>query len=134
MARSAITVASGSYDGIVATNNGTTIDATNGNYIATDGNQSRIVLLINHSTSVSRTMAVKAGTNPPAFRATADVTLTLNASNASPIMFVGPFESAQHFQSAAAGTSTAAGDILLDFQTGTTGTIYAYKLPLGGGR
>lgn len=133
MARSAITVATGVFEGIVATNNGTTIDATNGNYIATDGNHGSILLLVNHSTSVSRTMAVKAGVNPPAFRATADLTLTLNASNASPIMFIGPFESAQHFQSSSAGTSGNPGDILLDFQTGTTGTIYAVKLPAGSG-
>lgn len=109
----------------VAAGAGTAIDPTNGMYIATNGEHGRYLLFMDVTTGTSKTMTVKQGVNPPAFRNVADATIALTTAK----YWAGPFESAAFSQSAAAGTSTAAGDILLDFTASTAGTIWALLLP-----
>lgn len=142
MARAAVTIYSGVLNGAVTVDTATSIDASDGMYIPAGDQHDRIMLFVDHSTSVARTMTVKASQPPtgytqanwpPSFRAASDVTIGLNISNASPKSFIGPFESAMFFNPASIGTSGSAGDILLDFSANTTGTIYAVKLPVGSG-
>lgn len=98
---------------------GSAIDTANGMYINAGGDTSGLVIRITNTAGTVGTVRFVPGTNPPAFRAgLGTVELTVPATTGE-VMVV--LESARVAQSG--------GEIYIDFVTGMTGVVSAYRLP-----
>lgn len=109
---------------------GTAVDPTNGMVILASALQTEtipptydalrgLVLRVDNTLGSNKTVTVKAGVNPPAFRKDiGDLVCTVTASTT---MWIGPFDLARHQQSD--------GSINIDLQSGITGTITAFIAP-----
>lgn len=128
MARTNLPVTNLSAGGAVLNNAGTAIDATNGmniviptTSIPASGDADRLVLYVQNTTASTKTVTVRAGVNPPAFRKDIGDIVTGNLSANTGTAFIGPFESSRHLQ--------ADGSINVDFASSMTGTIWALLVP-----
>lgn len=98
---------------------GTTIVPANGALIPAGGDTRKLLIRINNTHTAERNVTIRAGVNPPAFRAGlghAVVTVPANTG----VRYV-TVESARFAQ--------ADGSIHLDFDTGMTGKVMAFRLP-----
>ena len=95
----------------------TAIDQANGMNVAAKGLSAHIVLRIKNTAGASKNVIVRAGVAPPALSA-GQVTLPV-AVAAGATKWLGPFESARFAQ--------ADGSVNVDFETGTTGEITAFR-------
>lgn len=103
----------------------TAIDVANGMVVAlassaipSGPNAYDLVIVFANTFAGAKSIIVRAGANPPAFRAArGDLTVT----NTTQTSYVGPIEPARHAQ--------ADGSIFLDFTAATTGTVLALLLP-----
>ena len=120
MARTALTpTALGSTD--VADPTGTTVDSTlvtNGAVINT-ADPSRTILRITNSAGAAKKLTIRAGgkDGPAWMRSQGDTDVSVAASGTR---WVGPFSEARYLQHG--------GKLNLDFESGFTGTITAFKL------
>lgn len=97
----------------------TAIDATNNHVIPAGGDMGRLLLRIVNTFAGSKVVTVKAGVNPPAFRAgLGDLAITMAAQNDVAYVLL---EAARFAQ--------ANGDIYVDVAAATTGSILAMRLP-----
>lgn len=118
MARTAVTVDDLSVSAAIA-GTGVNIDTTNNHSITTDY-PGDVVVLVDHTGSTDGVLTVKAGTNPPAFRAgVGDLAITCVAGETRYFMI----ESARFMQSD--------GTIHLDAATFDAGKIFAFRVPRG---
>lgn len=116
MARDAVTITSLVLGDKVVEPTGVTISVSNGAYIDPDGDVEGLFLEIDHTTVSSKVLTVPAGDYPPAWM-TADQAATLTASKRLKVAIEG------------AKAVQDDGTINIDFATGMTGTIWAYRLP-----
>ena len=79
-----------------------------------------MILKVDNSAAGPHVVTVRKGVNPPAFRAgIGDLAVTVTNGTTQ---YIGPLESARFSQ--------ADGSLLLDFDSGTTGTITAFFIPV----
>ncbi len=119
MARDSVTItALGINDGM-AEPAGTTIVPANGASIAAGGDTRKLVIRVTNTHGSDHVVTVRAGANPPAFRrGIGDATITVPATTGVRYITV---ESARFAQ--------ADGAIWLDFDSGMTGKVMAFRLP-----
>jgi len=119
MARTVVPVTTLTANAALAEATGTSLDPSNGHYVTPGGREDDVFLYLDHTTASSKTVTIKAGSYPPAFRkGLGDLTITAAASTK---YLIGPLESARFLQ--------ADGTINIDVQASTTGTLRVYKLP-----
>jgi hypothetical protein len=126
MARTNLPLSALVNEGSLADPAGTAIDQANGmNVVMTSetippaGDGYRVLLRVANSAASPFNLIVRAGANPPAFRAPLG-DLTVAVTNAT-TKWVGPFDMSRHAQSD--------DSINIDFGVGFTGTITAFLLP-----
>jgi hypothetical protein len=127
MARTNLPLTSLIANGSIADVAGTTIDVTNGMNVAipttaipSGPHLDKLVLRVANTAVADKVVTVKAGSNPPAFRAgLGDLTATVVASTG--VRFIGPFDISRFVQ--------ADGSLNIDFGSGMTGTITAFICP-----
>jgi hypothetical protein len=126
MARTAITRRVLSANNGIAAPSADTIDQSNGMTLALPSNgipaspdAEQVVFKVDNSAGSAKNVIIRAGVNPPAFRASiGDLTVSVNTSATA---YIGPLESARFAQSD--------GSISIDFASGFTGTITAFVVP-----
>jgi hypothetical protein len=119
MARDAVTIVGLAVDGGTAPGAGTTINVANGALLAAGGNTQRLAIHVKNTAVADKNVTIKAGANPPALaQGVGDLVVSVPASTGERLIVV---ESARFAQ--------INGDIHVDFETGMTGTILAYRLP-----
>lgn len=124
MARTNLPLTALAPNSSIAAPAGTNVDATNGMnvQIVTNGipaaySLADVFLQVTNSAASAKTVTVRAGSNPPAFRAgLGDLAVSVNASAT---VFIGPLESARFAQ--------VDGSLNIDFGSGMTGTINAFN-------
>lgn len=127
MARTAITRRNLTANGGIAAPTADTVDQANGMTLAvtataipTGPDVDHVILKVDNTAGSTKTCTVKAGANPPAFRAgIGDLVVSILTSATS---YIGPFEPARFSQ--------ADGSLSVDFSTGFTGTITAFFIPV----
>lgn len=121
MARDAVDITSLSLDAGVDAVAGTTIVTADGATIAAGGNTSKLILYVTNTESAAYDVTIKAPTdNPAAVRSgLGDLVYEIGATEEAFIVI----ESARFAQTT--------GAINVDFETGMTGAISAYRLPAG---
>ncbi len=118
MARTAVPITSLPANAGTAGAAGTAADPTNGHLIAAGGLTRRLLLVVKNTAAGAKNATLKAGVNPPAFRAgVGDLVVSVPATTGVRYIVV---EAARFAQ--------ANGDINLDLEAGTTGTVEAYRL------
>jgi hypothetical protein len=129
MARTALPLTNLTANGAVLNNAGTAIDAANGmavtiptTAIPSAGNLDRLVLYVQNTFAGTKTVTVKAGVNPPAFRAGLGDFTTGNLTASTGTAFIGPFDISRFIQ--------ADNTVNIDFAASMTGTIWALLLPV----
>lgn len=103
----------------------TAVDVANGHNLAlsssaipSGSNAYDLVIVFNQTFAGSKNIIVRAGANPPSFRAArGDLQVAANAQ----VAYVGPLEPARFMQSD--------GSINIDYDSGTTGTVLALLMP-----
>jgi hypothetical protein len=122
MARTAITINTlPAAGGGPTTNTLTTIDQTNGMYIDAGGHLGDMMVVVrNASTTTAYDVYVLPGDNPPALRAGLGTLTEEIAAGEFEALFI---EGARHCQDD--------GKIHLDFESGLSGKIAAYRMPVG---
>lgn len=127
MARTALALSTLAPNSILDIPNGTAIDQANGmkitlpsTAIPAQPGMDTLFLFVATTNGADKTVTVKAGVNPPAFRAgLGDLTVTAHAASGGGI--VGPFDKSRFVQ--------ADGTLLVDFQSGITGIVTAFIMP-----
>jgi hypothetical protein len=120
MPRDTLSLTSVSASAGTSTGAGLTIAPANGAVI-TASNTSRILFRVTNTNGTDRTITIKAGDNPPAFRAgLGDLAMVIPATSGDVVFSV---ESARHLQDD--------GTILIDFETSMAGKLWAFSLPTG---
>jgi len=118
MARDAVSVTDLTVNGAVAMVAGVDINPTNGATIDADGDTQRLIIWIQNTYAGTKAATIKAGNNPPAFASgQGDLSVSLTQNQEKFVVI----ESARFAQ--------ADGSIYVDFDTGMTGKIAAYRLP-----
>jgi hypothetical protein len=108
---------------------GTAVDPTNGHYVDCTGLSGRVILWVNNTVAATKTVTVKAGASPPAFRKDlGDMVYTAQASGTS---YVGPLEAARFLQAPGGTDGGTGGRIFIDLGAAITGNIAALFLPAG---
>ena len=98
---------------------GTTIVPANGASIAAGGCTRKLLIRVTNTHAADHTVTVRAGVHPPAFRSgLGDAAITVPATSGVRYITV---ESARFVQ--------PDGSIYLDFDTGMTGKVMAFRLP-----
>ncbi|GAA3416204.1 hypothetical protein [Streptosporangium vulgare] len=121
MARTVVPYSSLVANGSLAQPAGTTIDQSNGMYIAA-ARPELTILRVANTNGTDRVVTIKAGDNPPALAGgQGDLAVTVAAT--SGVQFIGPFESGRFIQ--------ADGTIEIDFAASFAGTITAFRVPRG---
>lgn len=122
MARDAITITSLGINAATANPAGLTIDSTvvtNDMVVNASGNTRGLLLQITNTSGADKVVTVKAGDNPPAFRAgLGDLEITVPATSGNVWISL---ESARFVQDD--------GTINIDLATGHTGVARAFRLP-----
>lgn len=120
-------------NGAVLNNAGTAIDATNGMNIAfpgtavpAGGSTDDLVLFVENTAAATKTVIVRAGvgggaTPGPAFRSGLGDYTTGNLTATTGTAFIGPFDPSRFVQ--------LDDSLNIDFAAGTTGTIWALRVP-----
>lgn len=116
MARDAVAVTALTLDAENESATGVAINTTNGAAVAAEHTQ-KLILYIHNTTDSEKDVTIKAGIGQRA--GLGDLVMALAAET----VYIVPCESARFVQ--------ANGDINLDFETGMTGTVAAYRLPKG---
>lgn len=106
---------------------GTAIDQANGMNVAipttaipSGPHLDKLVLRVANTAGGAKNTIVRAGANPPSFRASVgDLTVQVPATTG--VKWLGPFEIARFMQ--------ADGSLNIDFESGATGTITAFMAP-----
>jgi len=129
MARTALPLTSLTANGAVLNQAGTAIDAANGmvvtiptTAIPSGGSLDRLVLYVQNSFAGTKTVTVKAGANPPAFRSGVGDFTSGNLTASTGTAFIGPFDISRFIQ--------ADNTLNIDFAASMTGTIWALLLPV----
>lgn len=121
MARDEISIVAPSINAATAWGAGTTITPANDAVVSPGGNTQNLLLRITNTHGSDHVVTIKAGNNPPAFRAgLGDLQVTAPATSGDVII---PLESARFIQDD--------GTILVDFETSHAGKAYAVRLPSG---
>jgi hypothetical protein len=131
-ARTALTPTALVQDGSVAEGAGTAIAGlvAAGATVASPPGPNKVILLVNNTATASKNVTVRAGgsgntaaggTNPGVPFEAATVGDLVTAVSASGTLFIGPLSSARFTQ--------ADGSMSIDFDSGTTGTIWVFQLP-----
>lgn len=122
MPRDAVTITDLALNGGVAAVAGTTIAPANGAVIDTSGYKGRkLVVEVTNTAVADKVATVKAGANPPAWRAgLGDLALTVPANTGDVLVCL---ESSRFLQ--------ADGKINIDFGAAMTGAVKCYALPAG---
>lgn len=119
MPRDAVTITALAKDAGTSTPAGTVISPTNGANIAAGSDFRKLVIRVTNTYGGDKTVTIKAGANPPAFRSgIGDDVITVTASTGDVLIPIGSARFAQ-----------ADGSINVDFETGMTGRISAIRLP-----
>lgn len=119
MARDAVSIVAPAVNAATAWGAGTTITPANDAYLSPAGNTQGLFLRITNTHGSDHTVTIKAGDNPPAFRAgLGDLEITVPATSGDVVV---PLESARFAQND--------GTINVDFETDHAGKIYAVRLP-----
>lgn len=124
MPRTAVTPTAFSRTAKVVRPAGTTIDATlvtNGVVIAPEFPLEELVVEVTNTFAGAKIVTIQSGTNPPALSAGQGDMTGSQAQNE--VAYYGPFESARFRQTGAEP------GLHVDFESGTTGTIRAYRVP-----
>lgn len=123
MARTALTPVALTANAVVSDPAGTSLDATNSHSVATVAPLDEYVIRVTNTTSSTKTVTVKAGSNPPADAAGAgDLVLSCTAGNVTPVTkWFGPLGSARFIQND--------GTLNLDVAASMTGTITVFRIP-----
>jgi hypothetical protein len=128
MARTAVTATAFTPNAKLVRPAGTTIDATlvtNG-VVISGAPLEEIVVEVTNTFAGAKIVTIQSGDNPPGFAAgQGDMTGSLAQNE---VAYFGPFDSSRFVQK---GTTTdpATGALWVDFESGTTGTIRAYRVP-----
>ena len=128
MARTAVTpVTLAVNDGNVVTSP-TTVDATlvTAGVVITGCPLEELLLYVTHTAASEKDLTVSAGDSPPALESgVGDLVEPFAACDSTPVVkIVGPFTSGRFIQSGA-----EAGGLLVDFESGFTGFIKAFRVP-----
>jgi hypothetical protein len=118
MPRDAVSIVNLATGAGTAPGSGTAINVTNGATIAAAGETRRLIVHVKNSAGSSKNVTIKAGVYPPAFRQGIGDVVVAVANSGEQLIIV---ESARHVQSD--------GSIWLDYESGMTGTAFAYQLP-----
>jgi hypothetical protein len=126
MARTAITLRKLVPNSSLAAPTADTVDQANGMTLAipTSGipvspDADHLILVVNNSAGSTKTCTIKAGANPPAFRAgLGDLVVSLTTTQTA---YIGPLETARFKQ--------ADSSLSVDFAAGFTGSITALIMP-----
>lgn len=119
MARDAVTVTSLTANGGAEEPTGTSITPANGATIAAQSDCRKLLVRITNTHGSDHPVTIRAGVNPPAFRqGIGDLTVTVPAT--SGVRYI-TLSSARFAQSD--------GTLYLDFETGMTGKVMAFRLP-----
>ena len=119
MARDSVAITGLTLSGGVAEPGGTAIVPANGASIPAGGDTRKLVIRVTNTHGSDHTVTIRAGVNPPAFRqGIGDAEVTVAASTGVQYLTV---ESARFIQSD--------GSVHLDFDTGMTGKVMAFRLP-----
>lgn len=111
------TVSPTTIDSTLVTNGVSIKPPTSG--IPAGGNLDGLILIVTNSAVSPKAVTIKAGINPPAFRAgMGDTSVSVAASGTS---YLGPFETARFSQTD--------GAMYIDLESGMTGSIAALLLP-----
>lgn len=133
MARTNLPLTNLTPNSAVLNSAGTAIDAANGMNIQLPttgvpaaGNADTLVLYVQNTFAGTKTVTVRAGvgggaTPGPAFRSGIGDLTTGNLNASTGTAFIGPFDVSRFAQ--------LDGSINIDFQSGTTGTVWAVLLP-----
>ncbi len=121
MARDAVVITALTRDAAKAAATGTVINAANGCIIAAAGNTDNLVVEVTHTAASEKDLTIPAGVGPRS--ALGDIEEAFAAGNSTPVVKYFVLESARFAQ--------ADGAVLLDFETGFTGSVRAYRLPPG---
>ncbi len=120
MARDAVALTALTLNDGVAVPTEVEINVTNGASIDVGGKTANVVISVLNNYAGAKKVTVKAGVNPPAFRAAlGDASISID-QNVTKMIVV---ESARFVQ--------ADGKIYLDFESAMTGHLWAYLLPAG---
>lgn len=121
MARDAVAIVDAGLNAATAWGSGTTLSATNDAVVAPGSDTQGLLLRITNTHGSDHVVTIKAGANPPAFRAgMGDLTVTVPATSGDVVVAL---ESARFVQ--------ADGKINIDIETNHAGTIWAMRLPDG---
>ena len=127
MARTAVTITSLTSEAsnlLVLASAGVAIDPTNGHSITPPAgcDPRELVLFISHTTGSTKTVTVKAGTNPPAtHKGAGDLTLSLADGSTTAVNTLVPLTGSRFLQSD--------GTINVDAAASTTGRIACFRIP-----
>ncbi len=117
MARTAVAVEQLLRDASVVQSAGTAIDVANGMSIDVGSQPGKYIIFVKNTFAGAKTVTFKAGVNPPAFRSGLGNLTESIAQNATGM-----------FQLEGARFVQADGKVYLDFEAGTTGTVWAFKV------
>ena len=118
MARTAIPITDLPANAGTAPVAGTAVDPTNGHVVAAGSVTRRLLLHLKNTAVAAKTFTIKAGVNPPAFRAElGDLVVSVPANTGERFVII---ESARFVQ--------ANGDIWIDVEAAATGNEAAYRL------
>lgn len=126
MSRTNLPITSMTIETVTAHSIGTAIVHAAGMEIDAKGDTGKLLLRFDHTTSAEKVVTIKAPTaNPHAPRAPlGDLAMTFAAGNDPTTHYNVVIESARFAQ--------ADGKIHIDFESDTTGFVWAYRLPRGG--
>lgn len=127
MARDAVTIVAGTMNAGNSDPTGTTITVANGAYLNAGSDLSGVVLILRNTAASAKNFTILAGDNPPAVTAsTGNLTVQVPATSIRYVFL----ESMRFVQAVDTANSYPAGRIDIDFESGTTGTVAALRIPV----
>lgn len=119
MARDAVAITTLAANGGADEPSGTAIAPANGATIAAQSDCRKLLVRITNTHGSDHPVTVKSGANPPAFRqGVGDLSVTVPATSG-----------VRYLTLSSARFAQADGAIYLDFETGMTGKVMAFRLP-----
>lgn len=126
MARTNIPITQIVYDDAITVTTATTVDQANGMYIDAKGNLQGLFIEVTNTAGSTKNVIIKAGEDSLAVRRVLGDRTHAVATTATNLITV---EGMRHAQNQfTISTTTYPGAILIDFQSGFTGTIRVYQL------
>lgn len=124
MARTAITINAVALTTALANPSDTAADATNNHVLTPTKSLGKILLRVTHTASGAKNFTVKAGDNPPSAAAgQGDFTTAFGIGNVTPVVKFFVLDPSRFTQDD--------GTVLIDLESGFTGTIGAFAMPSG---